>query len=203
MKLLFGFIYVLNALLLGANLAAQTTSSVRGADERFKADILVVVAHPDDEGAVTPYLARAIYDLHKRVAVVYGTHGASGANNYGREHAAGLGDIREMEARESCARMGIKNVWFLDGKDTASQNVLNSLANWGHAAGGDHYFSAWSVHRREPRRSPGGGCAIHGGVRPCGKSRGVSVATRRSLGAPGNLPGKSSSVASEEDLLLP
>src|SRR6266481_2764494 len=134
MKLLFGSIYVLIALLLGGNLAAQTASSVRGADERFKADILVVVAHPDDEGAVTPYLARAIYDLHKHVAVVYGTHGDSGANNYGREHAAGLGDIREMEARESCARMGIKNVWFLDGKDTASQNVLNSLANWHHGA---------------------------------------------------------------------
>jgi LmbE family N-acetylglucosaminyl deacetylase len=110
----------------------QGQTVVRGADERFKADILVVVAHPDDEGAVTPYLARAIYDLHKRVAVVYGTHGNSGANNYGRERAAGLADIREIEARESCARMGISNVWFLEGKDTASQNVLNSLANWGH-----------------------------------------------------------------------
>jgi len=114
--------------------AGQGQAVVRGADDRFKADILVVVAHPDDEGAVTPYLARAIYDLHKRVAVVYGTHGGSGANNYGREHAAGLGDIREMEARESCTRLGIKNVWFLEGKDTASQNVLNSLANWGHGA---------------------------------------------------------------------
>jgi len=114
--------------------AGQGQAVVRGADDRFKADILVVVAHPDDEGAVTPYLARSIYDLHKRVAVVYGTHGGSGANNYGREHAAGLGDIREMEARESCTRLGIKNVWFLEGKDTASQNVLNSLANWGHGA---------------------------------------------------------------------
>jgi LmbE family N-acetylglucosaminyl deacetylase len=134
MKSLFVSSYIIAVLLLGTLLAAQTTSSARGADERFKADILVVVAHPDDEGAVTPYLARAIYDLHKRVAVVYGTHGGSGANNYGREHAAALGDIREMEARESCARMGIKNVWFLEGKDTASQNVLNSLANWGHGA---------------------------------------------------------------------
>ena len=114
--------------------SAQSLKEIRGEDERFKADVLVVVAHPDDEGAVTPYLARAIYELHKRVAVVYGTHGGSGANNFGREHAAGLADIREMEARESCARMGIKNVWFLDGKDTASQNVLNSLANWGHGA---------------------------------------------------------------------
>jgi LmbE family N-acetylglucosaminyl deacetylase len=112
----------------------QAAKTLSGADERFKADILIVVAHPDDEGAVTHYLARAIYDLHKRVAVVYGTHGGSGANNYGREQAAGLADIREIEARESCARMGISNVWFLEGKDTASQNVLNSLANWGHGA---------------------------------------------------------------------
>ena len=134
MKVLFGSICVLCLLLLGTPLAAQIASSLKGPDERFKADILVVVAHPDDEGAVTPYLARAIHDLHKRVAVVYGTHGGSGANNYGREHAGGLADIREMEARESCARMGIRNVWFLEGKDTASQNVLNSLANWGHGA---------------------------------------------------------------------
>ena len=120
------------ALLLGSFLAAQTAKPVRGGDERFKADILVVVAHPDDEGAVTPYLARAIYDLHKRVAVVFGTHGGSGANNYGQERAGALADIREIEAREACARLGIENVWFLDGKDTPSQNVLNSLANWGH-----------------------------------------------------------------------
>jgi len=126
---------VLLGLLLVARVSiAQGQSKVRGADERFKTDILVVVAHPDDEGAVTPYLARAIYDLHKRVAVVFGTHGGSGANNYGPERAGALADIREIEAREACARLGITNVWFLEGKDTASQNVLNSLANWGHGA---------------------------------------------------------------------
>ena len=129
-RLIVWFLTLVSALLC----SARSLKYMKGEDDRFKVDILVVVAHPDDEGAVTPYLARAIYDLHKRVAVVYGTHGGSGANNYGREHAAGLGDIREMEARESCARMGIKNVWFLEGKDTASQNVLNSLANWGHGA---------------------------------------------------------------------
>lgn len=107
---------------------------VRGADERYKADILVVVAHPDDEGAVTPYLARAIYDLHRRVAVVFGTHGGSGGNSYSQERAGALADMREIEAREACARLGIINVWFLDGKDTPSQNALNSLANWGHGA---------------------------------------------------------------------
>src|SRR6266403_861889 len=87
-KLLF-----LMGFLLGSLSRAQEPLRIKGPDERYKVDILVVVAHPDDEGGVTPYLARAIYDLHKTVAVVYGTRG---------------------------------------GKDTASQNVLNSLANWGH-----------------------------------------------------------------------
>jgi LmbE family N-acetylglucosaminyl deacetylase len=114
----------------GAN--AQKPREIKAPDERYKADILVVVAHPDDEGAVTPYLARAIYDLHKRVAVVFGTRGGSGGNDYRREHGPALADVREIEARQACASLGIRNVWFLGGKDTASQNVLNSLANWGH-----------------------------------------------------------------------
>lgn len=120
-----------------APVKAQTVApvqTVKGPDERFKTDILVVVAHPDDEGGVTPYLARAIYDQHKRVAVVYLTRGGSGGNDYAREHGPALADIREQEARQACAKLGITNVWFLDGKDTASQNVLNSLANWGHGA---------------------------------------------------------------------
>jgi LmbE family N-acetylglucosaminyl deacetylase len=113
---------------------AQETKPLPAPDERSKADILLVVAHPDDEGAATPYLARAIYDEHKRVAVVFTTRGGSGGNDYSREHGPALADIREQEGRRACAILGITNVWFLDGKDTASQNVLNSLANWGHGA---------------------------------------------------------------------
>ena len=93
----------------------------------------MVVAHPDDEGAATPYLARAI-DEGKRVAVVYGTRGSSGANEAGAEQAEALGEIREIEARRALATLGITNAWFLGGKDTASQDVLQSLANWGHGA---------------------------------------------------------------------
>jgi len=104
---------------------------LKTADARYKTDILLVVAHPDDEGAATAYLARAI-DEGKRVAVVYGTRGSSGANEVGGEQAAALGAVREIEARRSLALMGITNVWFLDGKDTASQNVLQSLSNWNH-----------------------------------------------------------------------
>src|SRR2546422_2280242 len=111
--------------------AAQEPTALPTPDERYKADLLLVVAHPDDEGAATPYLARAL-DEHRRVAVVISTRGSSGANKAGTEQAAALGDIREIEARNALATLGITNVWFLDRKDTASQNVLQSLANWGH-----------------------------------------------------------------------
>ncbi len=110
---------------------AQEPKALPLPDERYKADILLVVAHPDDEGAATPYLARALDD-HKRVAVVFGTRGSSGANEAGAEQAAALGAIREVEARNALATLGITNVWFLSGKDTASQNVLQSLASWDH-----------------------------------------------------------------------
>src|SRR6266481_5843128 len=110
---------------------AQQAKTLPQPDERFKVDILLVLAHPDDEGAATPYLARAL-DEHRRIAVVFGTRGSSGANEAGAEQAAALGDIREIEARNALATLGITNVWFLGGKDTASQNVLQSLANWGH-----------------------------------------------------------------------
>jgi LmbE family N-acetylglucosaminyl deacetylase len=112
-------------------LAAQEPKALPAADERYKVDILLVVAHPDDEGAATPYLARAL-DEHKRIAAVFGTRGSSGANEAGAEQAAALGAVREIEARNALTTLGIANVWFLGGKDTASQNVLQSLANWDH-----------------------------------------------------------------------
>jgi LmbE family N-acetylglucosaminyl deacetylase len=127
-----------NALLLLAGLLplrlfAQAPKILPQPDERYKADIVLVVAHPDDEAAVTPYLARAI-DEGKHIAVVYGTCGSSGANEAGAEQAAALGAIRAIEARRALNTLGITNVWFLNGRDTASQNVLQSLATWGHGA---------------------------------------------------------------------
>src|SRR2546426_789314 len=103
MKRLFGVVLLVY---LSAN--AQEPKALPQADERYKADILVVVAHPDDEGAVTPYLARAL-DEHKRIAVVFGTHGSSGSNVAGAEQAAALGAIREIEARNALTTLGITN----------------------------------------------------------------------------------------------
>jgi hypothetical protein len=39
-----------------------------------------------------------------------------------------------MELRHALAQLGIENVWFLGGRDTPSQDVLQSLANWHHGA---------------------------------------------------------------------
>lgn len=103
-------------------------------DDRYKADILVVVAHPDDETMVTAYLAKAIYDEHRRVAVVFGTRGDGGGDATGYEQAASLGAEREIEARRACGHLGITNVWFLDGPDTPGQDVLRSLETWNHGS---------------------------------------------------------------------
>jgi LmbE family N-acetylglucosaminyl deacetylase len=122
------------ALLLISSLAASQTEAPRAApkaDDRFKADVLLIVAHPDDETGVSAYLAQLL-DQGKKVAAVYLTHGEAGHNNMGRERGPALGAVREMELRHALVQLGIQNVWFLHGKDTPSQDVLQSLANWKH-----------------------------------------------------------------------
>ncbi len=120
------------ALSLAAAGSLPTEPATPPPDARYKADILVIVAHPDDETEIGTYLARAVFDEHKRVAVIYGTRGNSGGNSVGMEQAAALGTVREIEARRALATFGIFDVWFLGGPDTPSQNVLNSLETWNH-----------------------------------------------------------------------
>src|SRR6476661_1933247 len=71
------------------------------ADARFKADILVVAPHPDDESTIAGYLAKAVLDEHRRVAVVLTTRGDAGQNLVGYESARALGEIREIETRQA------------------------------------------------------------------------------------------------------
>jgi len=123
-----------SAFAIAASVQAQVPQKVNPPDDRYKADILIVVAHPDDEAFFTPYAVKALNDMHKRVAVVFSTRGGSGANRFTAERGPAMANEREIEAREACAQLGIRNVWFLDGKDSASQNVLDSLSNWGHGA---------------------------------------------------------------------
>lgn len=132
MKSLRKGLFFLALIFVCVGVCAQTAQTVKGADDRYKADILIIVAHPDDEAFFTPYAAKALYDMHKHVAVIFATHGGSGVNRFARETGPAMADEREIEARQACAKLGITNVWFLDGKDTASQNLLDSFANWGH-----------------------------------------------------------------------
>jgi LmbE family N-acetylglucosaminyl deacetylase len=122
-------------ILFATTLVAQTvtTPSATQPDARFKADVLLIVAHPDDETGVSGYLSQLL-DQHKRVAAVYLTHGEAGHNNMGPERATSLGAVREVELRRATTKIGIDNVWFLDGRDTPTQNVLQSLSRWNHGA---------------------------------------------------------------------
>jgi LmbE family N-acetylglucosaminyl deacetylase len=115
-----------------ALLQAQMQPPIPGPDSRYKADILVVVAHPDDDTAASTYLSKAVLDEGKRVAVIFTTRGNSGPNAVGMEQSKALSDVREMEARRSLAARGITNIWFLRGQDTPTQDVLHSLETLGH-----------------------------------------------------------------------
>jgi LmbE family N-acetylglucosaminyl deacetylase len=124
----------LATLAFSASAASGQAVKTVPADDRFKADILLVVAHPDDETEVTGYLARAIFDEQKRVAVIFGTRGDGGGNAAGQEQAAALGAEREIEARRALGVLGVTNIWFLGGPDTPGQDVLRSLETWNHGA---------------------------------------------------------------------
>ena len=103
-------------------------------DKRFKSDVLLVVAHPDDETAIGSYLAKMVFDENRTISVVYSNRGNGGGNSIGREQSTSMGLIRETEVRRALANFGIFNVWFLDGLDTPGQDVLKSLKNLNHGS---------------------------------------------------------------------
>src|SRR5258707_15464597 len=86
---------------------AQEVKPLPSADERYRADILLVVAHPDDEGGATPYLARAIYYENKRVAVVFARRGGSGGDAYFLGSVVGGGGMLRTEGEDARPRVGI------------------------------------------------------------------------------------------------
>jgi LmbE family N-acetylglucosaminyl deacetylase len=127
-------VVALLALLTGAS--AQTPQDLapksQGPDTRFKVDLLLVVAHPDDESAIAAYLAKAIFDEGRRAAVIFTTSGEGGRNAVGIERGTSMAAVRQIEARRALAELGVDQVWFLEGRDTATQNVLLSLSTWPH-----------------------------------------------------------------------
>lgn len=131
----FRWLAIFALLVIGCvHLRAQIQPPIPAPDSRYKADILLIVAHPDDDTAASTYLAKAALDEHKRVAVIFTTRGNSGPNAVGMEQSKALSDVREMEARHALAILGITDVWFLRGQDTPTQDVLHSLETVGHGA---------------------------------------------------------------------
>lgn len=108
-----------------------------GPDERFKVDILVIAPHPDDETTIAGYLAKAVLDQHRRVAVVVTTRGDAGSNLVGYEQGKAIGEIREIETRQALVSIGIDKVFFLRMPDTPGfdvADVLRSLETGNHGA---------------------------------------------------------------------
>lgn len=112
--------------------AAQIAPELPTPDARYKTDVLLIVAHPDDDVLLGAWLARIVLDGHKNVSVIYATNGDGGGNNRGPESGLALGAVREMEARRALAVYGIDRIWFLGGHDTPGQNPLRSLDSWNH-----------------------------------------------------------------------
>lgn len=135
--LLFTVVSVCGSALIGQSpTAAEPGSTVQDPpypDPHYKTDILVIVAHPDDEQGITGYLARAMDD-HKRVAVLWATRGDTGGDQTGWAKEAALGAEREIEARNAVGFLDIKNVWFIGAPNTPSQDVLWSLERWNHGS---------------------------------------------------------------------
>lgn len=117
----------LSVITLAQVAASQQTPTNPPPDERFKADILVIAPHPDDESTIAGYLAKAVLDEHRRVAVVLTTRGDAGQNLVGSEQARSLAEIREIETRQALASIGITNVFFLRAPDTWGQDVADVL----------------------------------------------------------------------------
>src|SRR3569833_980000 len=62
---------------------ASTAPELLRPDSRFKADVLVVVAHEDDEVMIAGYKAKLAQDELMRFAVVFVTFGDGGGNAVG------------------------------------------------------------------------------------------------------------------------
>ena len=103
-------------------------------DERFDTDILLVVAHPDDETAIGSYLAKTVFDDERTVSIVYTNRGSGGGNSTGVEQSLAMGAEREIEVRRAVAEFDITAVWFLEGRDTPGQDVFHSLGNLNQGA---------------------------------------------------------------------
>ncbi len=112
-----------------------TASATWDVRERVRCDLLVILAHPDDEGVVAPLVAREALESAKRVGVVYLTDGRNGTNRAGSLAGRSFGIVRLTEASWTLRRLGVSVVRSLDLADGLGRgDPAVVLGGWGREA---------------------------------------------------------------------
>jgi LmbE family N-acetylglucosaminyl deacetylase len=134
MRLFLAVSAVLLAVALGTAARSATSPPVVTDNQRLmKVDLMVVTAHPDDEGMVAATMARYALDGGRRVALVTATRGEGGGNSTGKEYGPSLGIVREAELRACVDVLGVQYLCFLDRRDFAyTESATATLECWSH-----------------------------------------------------------------------
>jgi LmbE family N-acetylglucosaminyl deacetylase len=94
-----------------------------------KCDVLVVIAHPDDEIFVSGTICLCV-ERGFEVAILAVTNGEGGDDDLVNGHSAfGLGEVRRRELELSAANLGVNQVMFLDLPDMAPDRWCDDAWN--------------------------------------------------------------------------
>ncbi len=123
----------LGCLLCCHSLRADRSSAAPEGAALLKTDILLVLAHPDDETGAASTIAQYALNRNARITAVYCTRGEGGGNAVGTQFGPALGILREMELREALSKLGVRAAYFLDAEDFAyTEDLRISLERWDH-----------------------------------------------------------------------
>jgi LmbE family N-acetylglucosaminyl deacetylase len=129
------FRWLLFVLLILLHISPASAQAPRQGASLLKADLVAVLAHPDDETGLAPTLAHYALGQNKRVVNIYCTRGEGGGNMVGRQWGPSLGILRESELRQCLDILGVERAYFLDQRDWAyTESAQMTLEAWDHQA---------------------------------------------------------------------
>jgi len=99
--------------------------------DRIKADTVVILAHPDDEGVIAPLLARYALEEKQRIVALYLTSGESGTNRTGNVRGPAFAAMRLTELHWTLDRLGVAMFHTLGRSDGGrGDDPATILAGW-------------------------------------------------------------------------
>jgi len=99
--------------------------------DRIKAEVVAVLAHPDDEGVIAPLLARSALVEHERVVALYLTAGELGTDRVSSIRGASFGYMRLTELHWTLDRLGVAMFHDLGRADLSPpDDPAALLARW-------------------------------------------------------------------------